>query len=838
MTPPMVRLRRVMAALADAMGEGWAVADETDPTTYHPYPAIGVGESDGYRRLAVVRDPKLGWYHRGSPVRRALEVWSQGGDWRWTVDDGEGCLRVGQASALLRAVEAAWAALWAATVDPVDLVAELLRREQAQAWREQLAEMGEPIIERRLGIVRWGFKTADGDRAPWLDRDGWCITIVADPGGPEDEGWPLVRHGRRERHLRELVPTAERAARLAALAVKYATRTIDSGWNRSEGQVPAFLAAGPWVARPVTPPPLPVKVGEACGALGSIVDDWQDRLRAALGEETRRVWEARKVRVDARADRRLALPGDGLDPYGRELSYGGQPVGNARLGVPVEVVGALWALGLPLRWISAVTTGRDTSRNTINRWIKQMKGAPPPGWTARSTAGALIDDLDLAWARSWCQLDLDEAAEAATERPVPAAGVVDGTGETGDDARPEGGELADAGTAAGAPVDDEGRPTADAGGGDGTKRKKRRKRRRKGPDPVKVALQSVAHAITQIAPTMRARTHWPGQRDNDVSLEAELGGYGGYVDFFDPARSPSRMANVHWFIIWLRRDDDGWRWRIALRLDAAFRAEREIWCGDEIGHIGVVAAAAVWAAIDAGMMTQRMAYQTLLREHAEQPRCIAPLVEPKATAEVERPDPIDPAALTAALDARGVDWERDDVTGEVLVALPGEDWLVITDPERGRAWRCPLGEEIAVTGGFVASVLREVDAALAARPTPLPAPPRPAVASPAPIEGAPPRPAVSAEREAEDPARLRWLDFVAGLPDDSRRFLALVRSRGTVALGDVMDALSIEAPKRIGGITGAIGRWAPVKGVPVPYEATSVDGERAWRWIGGPETQA
>lgn len=88
----------------------------------------------------------------------------------------------------------------------------------------------------------------------------------------------------------------------------------------------------------------------------------------------------------------------------------------------------------------------------------------------------------------------------------------------------------------------------------GTRRRKRRKRRRKGPDPVKVALQSVAHGISALAPTMTARTHWPGQADNDVALEAELGAY---VSFYDPASSPSRKAGVMWVIISLGHESEG-----------------------------------------------------------------------------------------------------------------------------------------------------------------------------------------------------------------------------------------------------------------------------------------
>ena len=75
-------------------------------------------------------------------------------------------------------------------------------------------------------------------------------------------------------------------------------------------------------------------------------------------------------------------------------------------------------------------------------------------------------------------------------------------------------------------------------------------------------------------------------------------------------------------------------------------------------------------------------------------------------------------------------------------------------------------------------------------------------------------------------------DFVANLPERSRQFLALVKSRGAVTISEAMDALDVSVPKAMGGITGSIGRWAPARGIDVPYENVTVDGERAWTWRG------
>ena len=79
----------------------------------------------------------------------------------------------------------------------------------------------------------------------------------------------------------------------------------------------------------------------------------------------------------------------------------------------------------------------------------------------------------------------------------------------------------------------------------------------------------------------------------------------------------------------------------------------------------------------------------------------------------------------------------------------------------------------------------------------------------------------------------RYDAFVAGLPELSQEFLALVEARGEVTITEVKEALGIKAPKALGGITGSITRWAPGKGVEVPYVASKRSGERLWTWTRG-----
>jgi len=90
----------------------------------------------------------------------------------------------------------------------------------------------------------------------------------------------------------------------------------------------------------------------------------------------------------------------------------------------------------------------------------------------------------------------------------------------------------------------------------------------------------------------------------------------------------------------------------------------------------------------------------------------------------------------------------------------------------------------------------------------------------------PPAPKSAATRAAD------WAAFEAGLPERSKAFLDLLRAEGQVSLPRAMEALGLTEPKAMGGITGSIGRWAPARGLSVPFAAFERGGERAWRWIG------
>lgn len=81
------------------------------------------------------------------------------------------------------------------------------------------------------------------------------------------------------------------------------------------------------------------------------------------------------------------------------------------------------------------------------------------------------------------------------------------------------------------------------------------------------------------------------------------------------------------------------------------------------------------------------------------------------------------------------------------------------------------------------------------------------------------------------PLEQRYRIFVDSLPELSRQFLALLEERGTLTSEEAQAALDIKTPKALGGLTGSIARWAPKRGVPVPFEAErSPAGGRVWRW--------
>ena len=83
------------------------------------------------------------------------------------------------------------------------------------------------------------------------------------------------------------------------------------------------------------------------------------------------------------------------------------------------------------------------------------------------------------------------------------------------------------------------------------------------------------------------------------------------------------------------------------------------------------------------------------------------------------------------------------------------------------------------------------------------------------------------------PPNERWRRYVEGLPDASRHFVTLLEERGRLTVEQAVSALGLETPKAMGGLTGAMARWAPRQGVELPFEAgKDANGARCWTWLG------
>lgn len=111
---------------------------------------------------------------------------------------------------------------------------------------------------------------------------------------------------------------------------------------------------------------------------------------------------------------------------------------------------------------------------------------------------------------------------------------------------------------------------------------------------------------------------------------------------------------------------------------------------------------------------------------------------------------------------------------------------------------------------------------------------RAASAQPTPAKAASPTKARRAKPESSPaPQKMSLEEFVASLPENSRRFIEIVRERGVIKASEMVRLLGLKNAKAVGGITGAIGRWGPARGVELPYERITLEGERAWRWLTG-----
>lgn len=114
-------------------------------------------------------------------------------------------------------------------------------------------------------------------------------------------------------------------------------------------------------------------------------------------------------------------------------------------------------------------------------------------------------------------------------------------------------------------------------------------------------------------------------------------------------------------------------------------------------------------------------------------------------------------------------------------------------------------------------------------PAPLEPPARPVRRRPRPATA----PAAPIKAEDDLDVEAKWRQFVATRPERTRRFLTLLEQHGSLTVDQAVDFLNLPGPKAMGGLTGALRRWAPRKGVQLPFKAVlNNEGQRCWVWEG------
>ena len=92
---------------------------------------------------------------------------------------------------------------------------------------------------------------------------------------------------------------------------------------------------------------------------------------------------------------------------------------------------------------------------------------------------------------------------------------------------------------------------------------------------------------------------------------------------------------------------------------------------------------------------------------------------------------------------------------------------------------------------------------------------------------------VTRRRELSGTPAEQWNAFVSEAPQRTQDFVNYIKDKQPDFLmqSDAMDRLGM-TPRAIGGLTGTLRRWAMADGVPLPWVATRIDGNRAWLWCG------
>lgn len=336
--PTMTTDRYVLTARAIARalpGSGWAVNAAGDP--------LGMAWTGA--DVTVTTD--AGGYRRGLAFDRAG---------RWVVDDGRGCVEAGhRVGGLVTTLQAAWPAVRALLADPAEALADAVRGRRSE---------DDPPVAVRHGVVQWGEVSA-------------CIM----PDALTGERWPYVEARGVTYRLRQVVPVGPLAHAMAAAMA----RLVRGGWW-------GITVYG------IQPADLPDTVHSIAVGRATACEDWIDRLKATLREETACQRQRREATAAERASVQLVEPASEDD------------TGAGLVDVPALRVGALWALGFGVRAISKLTTGNDRAKSSINRRLRELRRGG-----ASVEAREFIERAGLGWALEPVQATLDDAPPC---RPV------------------------------------------------------------------------------------------------------------------------------------------------------------------------------------------------------------------------------------------------------------------------------------------------------------------------------------------------------------------------------------------------------------------------------------
>ncbi len=777
------RLHQTLEALAAELGKrgrakswapgkhnGWLIYDSASGES-SPVPQLGHG-GPGTRDL---------WLYTEEPIDRGLVVRATDHGMVWQVDDGRGLVESGTARRPSELVDRAWSPIAERLVDPADVLLEILNR---AASRDLYRQLGSPTMAGHT--LSWGH--------------GWQhdpLHVVLYPqvcGGHLPSTFPRARFPYIEHRIggrlavtfaRQLVSAADLGRRMAGAMLDYVQQVLEHRPRRGKTH-PAFCALDQtslameinW--RPDGPPAALRDAGKV-RRKSKVDGQWSDRLDDMLEDES----PTKRSRRVKRAQERLAagahLPkaaDNAIDTKtGKVKSGWGYGEGADRIPFNMRNVAALYLLGLGARAASTVLVGDARAKNAIHRRMKEI-AAGGEHWRAIDT-GELLAQMGLDE-----HVRPDEEPGGAAGRDEAVQAYLEGLSE---------GAQSLCRTLSGAQTDS-------------------------GSQHVWVTINpSWVDEVTANLPFPRPfDVRWNGgvRQWLWVGLEA----YGGLPPFVAEllqrldaeAAVGGRWSRV---IKEIKRPDQGHDYGEPRKLQLKpwpKSGDVEVWVMGQSLYFPIVDDAAKVAADIASAVDQHMqeagARVTGWEAIADLPKS----KRPKYFLAVKQGDELvihtfaKAATRDQAIKAVG---EADKLSGRLdrqKEPLAFFDQLV--GLKRAKTARVDNTEGLAVpkASGRVRVKRRSCSAVDTAQ-----------------ADAA----ALTDHEKAIEALREQ-------LTTQTLQFLDMLERRGVLTIDEVMDLLDLSTPKVVGGMTGSISRWASLRGLQVPYEASMHHGQRRWLWRG------